>query len=74
VVWYCGQFYALFFLQKVLRVDGLTSNLLIARVWRIATPFFLFFGWLSDKIGRQSQSSSPAAFWRRSPISRCSAR
>ena len=53
VVWYCGQFYALFFLQKVLRVDGLTSNLLIAAALAIGTPFFLFFGWLSDKIGRK---------------------
>ncbi len=53
VVWYGGQFYALFFLQKVLKVDGMTSNLLIAAALAIGTPFFIFFGWLSDKIGRK---------------------
>lgn len=53
VVWYTGQFYALFFLEKTLKVDGATANLLIAIALMIGTPFFIFFGWLSDKIGRK---------------------
>lgn len=53
VVWYTGQFYALFFLEKTLKVDGLTANSLIAVGLLIGTPFFIFFGWLSDKIGRK---------------------
>jgi len=53
VVWYTGQFYALFFLEKSLRVDGATANILIAVALAVATPFFLFFGWLSDRIGRK---------------------
>ncbi|GGB49942.1 MFS transporter [Blastomonas aquatica] len=53
VVWYAGQFYALFFLEKTLRVDGATANILIAIALALATPFFVFFGWLSDKIGRK---------------------
>lgn len=53
VVWYTGQFYALFFLEKVLMVDGATTNILIAVALAIGTPFFIFFGWLSDKVGRK---------------------
>ncbi|MFO0203773.1 MAG: MFS transporter, partial [Alphaproteobacteria bacterium] len=53
VVWYTGQFYALFFLEKTLKVDGLTANTLIAISLLIGTPFFILFGWLSDKIGRK---------------------
>ncbi|NWG52444.1 MAG: MFS transporter [Hydrogenophilaceae bacterium] len=53
VVWYTGQFYALFFLERALKVDGFTANTLIAVALVIATPFFVFFGWLSDKIGRK---------------------
>ena len=53
VVWYTGQFYALFFLTQQLKVDGTTANLLIAASLAIGTPFFLVFGWLSDKIGRK---------------------
>jgi MFS family permease len=53
VVWYAGQFYALFFLEKTLKVDGATANILIAIALALATPFFIFFGWLSDKIGRK---------------------
>lgn len=53
VVWYCGQFYAQFFLEKTLKVDGPLANLLIASALLIGTPFFVFFGWLSDKIGRK---------------------
>lgn len=53
VVWYTGQFYALFFLEKMLKVDGMTTNVLIAIALALATPFFIFFGWLSDKIGRK---------------------
>lgn len=53
VVWYTGQFYALFFLEKTLKVDGFTANTLIAIGLLIGTPFFIFFGWLSDKIGRK---------------------
>ena len=53
VVWYCGQFYALFFLTQTLKVDPTTANLLIAAALVIGTPFFIVFGWLSDKIGRK---------------------
>src|SRR5258708_21326913 len=53
VVWYTGQFYALFFLTQTLKVDGPTANILIAVALLIGTPFFIFFGWLSDKIGRK---------------------
>ncbi|CAG2149166.1 Sialic acid transporter NanT [Cupriavidus yeoncheonensis] len=53
VVWYTGQFYSLFFLTQVLKVDAKTANLLIAGALVIGTPFFLFFGSLSDKIGRK---------------------
>jgi MFS family permease len=53
VVWYTGQFYALFFLQTYLKVDGATANILIALSLIIGTPFFLLFGSLSDKIGRK---------------------
>jgi MFS family permease len=53
VVWYTGQFYALFFLTTIAKVDGTTANLLIAASLVIGTPFFIFFGSLSDKIGRK---------------------
>ncbi len=53
VVWYGGQFYSLFFLTQALKVDGTTANLLIAGALALATPFFIVFGWLSDKIGRK---------------------
>jgi MFS family permease len=53
VVWYTGQFYALFFLQTFLKVDGPTANVLIALSLIIGTPFFLVFGALSDRIGRK---------------------
>ncbi len=53
VVWYTGQFYALFFLEKTLKVDGATTNILIAIALVLATPAFVGFGWLSDKIGRK---------------------
>ncbi|HEY0791044.1 MAG TPA: MFS transporter [Chthoniobacterales bacterium] len=53
VVWYTGQFHALFYLQNVLKVDFRTAYLLIAASLLIGTPFFVFFGWLSDRIGRK---------------------
>jgi MFS family permease len=54
VVWYTGQFYALFFLTQTLKVDGATANILIAAALLIGTPFFIVFGSLSDKIGRKN--------------------
>ncbi|CCA93369.1 MFS transporter [Novosphingobium sp. PP1Y] len=53
VVWYTGQFYAMFYLEKILKVDGATTNYLIAIALALGTPFFVFFGWLSDRIGRK---------------------
>ncbi len=53
VVWYAGQFYALFFLERTLRVDGATANILVAVALALATPGFILFGWLSDRIGRK---------------------
>jgi MFS family permease len=52
VVWYTGQFYALFFLSITLKLDANTTYLLIGASLVIGTPFFIFFGWLSDRIGR----------------------
>jgi MFS family permease len=54
VVWYTGQFYALFFLTQTLKVDGPTANILIAVSLLIGTPFFIIFGTLSDRIGRKN--------------------
>jgi MFS family permease len=53
VVWYTGQFYALFFLERVLKVDSALANMMIAAALLLATPFFVFWGWLSDKVGRK---------------------
>jgi len=53
VVWYAGQFYALFFLERIVKVDGVTTNVLIAIALALATPGFVLFGWLSDRIGRK---------------------
>jgi MFS family permease len=52
VVWYTGQFYALFFLIITLKVDYVTAYVLIGVSLLLGTPFFIFFGWLSDRIGR----------------------
>lgn len=54
VVWYTGQFYALFFLTQTLKVDGPTANILIAVSLLVGTPFFIIFGSLSDRIGRKN--------------------
>jgi MFS family permease len=53
VVWYTGQFYTLFFLTQTLKVAGSSANILVALALLIGTPFFLFFGSLSDRIGRK---------------------
>jgi MFS family permease len=53
VVWYNGQFYALFFLQNVLKVDAQSVNIMIAVALAIGSIFFVVFGWLSDRIGRK---------------------
>ena len=53
VVWYTGQFYAMYFLTQSLKVDPTTTWLLIGGALVIGTPFFVFFGWLSDRIGRK---------------------
>jgi MFS family permease len=53
VVWYTGQFYALFFLTQTLKVEAQTANLLIAAALLLGTPFFIFFGTLSDRMGRK---------------------
>ena len=53
VIWYTGQFYSLFFLTKVLRVDNLTANYMLIAATIITTPLYVVFGSLSDKIGRR---------------------
>lgn len=53
VVWYCSQFYSLLFLTSTLKVDAQTANMLVAAALLVATPFFLVFGALSDRIGRK---------------------
>ncbi len=53
VIWYTGQFYALYYMQNIFKVDLVTSNLVVGAALLIGTPFFLFFGNLSDKIGRK---------------------
>jgi MFS family permease len=53
VVWYAGQFYALFFLVGVLKVDGFSANMLVAWALAVGAFGFILFGWLSDKIGRK---------------------
>src|SRR5947207_2831072 len=53
VVWYGGQFYALFFLTQTLKVPAVSANIMIAIALAFGTPFFILFGWLSDKIGRK---------------------
>jgi len=53
VVWYCGQFYALFYLQTILKVNNKMANIIVAIALLCAMPFFTFFGALSDKIGRK---------------------
>ena len=53
VVWYTGQFYALFFLQRAAGVEFVTANLIVVYALLLATPFFIFFGSLSDRIGRK---------------------
>jgi MFS family permease len=53
VIWYAAQFYVLFFMERILKVDGAVTNLLVATALLLATPMFVFFGWLSDRIGRK---------------------
>jgi MFS family permease len=53
VVWYTGQFYSLFFLTQTLKVEPQTANILVAVSLLLGTPFFIFFGWLSDRVGRK---------------------
>ena len=53
VVWYGGQFYALFFLTQTIKVPGVTAQIMIAVALALGTPCFILFGWLSDKIGRK---------------------
>jgi MFS family permease len=53
VVWYGGQFYALFFLTQTIKVPGVTAQIMIAVALVIGTPFFILFGALSDRIGRK---------------------
>jgi len=53
VIWYAAQFYVLFFLERILRVDSATANILIAAALLAHAPLYVFFGWLSDKVGRK---------------------
>ena len=71
VVWYAGQFYALYFLTATLKVDYVHAYVLVAIALLIGTPFFLLFGRLSDRLGRGA-SCSPVLPWPRSPMCRFS--
>src|SRR6201985_1357772 len=53
VVWYTGQFFALFFMTTILKVPGKDANIIVAKALLLGMPFFVFFGWLSDRIGRK---------------------
>jgi len=53
VVWYTGQFYALFYLQTILKVNGRSANYIVAAALLLSMPFFVFFGALSDRVGRK---------------------
>lgn len=53
VVWYTGQFYALFYLQSILNVNATSANYIVAIALLLGMPFFVFFGWFSDRIGRK---------------------
>jgi MFS family permease len=53
VVWYTGQFYALFYMQSILNIDQTSANYIVAIALLLGMPFFVFFGWLSDRIGRK---------------------
>jgi MFS family permease len=53
VVWYTGQFYALFYLQKILNVETKKAAIIVAVALLLGMPFFVFFGWLSDRVGRK---------------------
>ena len=53
VVWYAGQFYAMFFITQTLKIEAVSAQLMIAAALVVGTPFFILFGWLSDKIGRK---------------------
>ncbi len=53
VVWYTGQFYALFYLQSILNVNATSANYIVAIALLMGMPFFVFFGWLSDRLGRK---------------------
>jgi len=53
VVWYTGQFYALFYLQAILKVNNTSANYIVAIALLMGMPLFVFFGWLSDRIGRK---------------------
>ena len=54
VIWYTGQFYAMSFMQKVMNIDTTQVDSLMAIGLFLGTPFFVFFGWLSDKVGRKA--------------------
>lgn len=53
VIWYAAQFYVFFFMERILKVDAALTNVLVATALVISTPLYVFFGWLSDRIGRR---------------------
>lgn len=53
VIWYTAQFYVLFFLERVLKVDSALTNLLLATALCVSAPLYIFFGWISDRVGRR---------------------
>ena len=70
VVWYSGQFHALFFLTSTLKVDGSTASILIASALLLGTPSFILLGTLSDKIGRKPIIMAGCCYFQGSPVAR----
>src|SRR5262249_18415225 len=63
VVWYTAQFYVLFFIERILKVDAALTNILVASALVISTPLYIFFGWLSATVGRKPLILAACLLW-----------